>query len=501
MSSCGSCGSSTLCSTHDGRAALNNCVSDPCLLGQGQQYFPEQFLNQMAGNLFPALTVFKNWHSSIMQFFFDRSTLGENINSVTPQLVFKNLASVKLGDFVDGNYVQRWEWYYKKFEWVVTADYATPTLTFTVWLPDGSGGYINTTSDATTGYGIHERATILIARQGDDPCCTDNVIRTVVSVTPTTVTLEQVAPGDTGITLREGDTVKVLWKSRNDCEVINNKYGKTPALTERSYAQHFGYRLEFKKCDVNKAYLSPEGAMAPIKNLLFHNNIGLAEEMGFAALFARNRGCICAGASELPSETQGLISKILVEDARDPSLGLISSVRDYVTIEQKVQKLFCEIYAAQQSGVLNPGETLTILANTEAMTALAQRQFAFNKVLGYQVLKSDGQNNTMSFPTIATPNGGVEFEQDQLLSEAYPNEGVLVIFPKRLLSITARQNYRYNPLANSIEKSSLGLMMEEVTMPGQHECREYDVWTEFALIIAGARSGAYRMIMGIHSSC
>lgn len=501
MSVCGSCGTSTVCSTHDWRALINNCDSDPCLLWQGQQYFPEQFLNQMAGNLFPALTVFKNGHSSIMQFFFDRSTLGENVNTVTPQLVFKNLSSVKLGDFVDGNYVQRGEWYYKKFERYVTQDYATPTLTFNIWLPNGSGGWINTTVDATTGYGVYPRATVLISRQGTDPCCTDNVVRTVVSTTPSSITIEAVSTGDTGITLQEGDVVKVLWKSRNDCETIDNKYGKTPALTERSYAQHFGYRLEFKKCDVNKAYLSADGAMAPIKNLLFHNNIWLAEEMWFAALFGRNRGCVCAGPAQLPSETQGLISKILVEDARDPTLWLVSSVRDYVTIEQKVQKLFCEIYAAQQSGVLNPGETLTILANTEAMTALAQWQFAFNKVLGYQVLKNDGVNNTMSFPTIATPNGGVEFEQDQLLSETYPNEGVLVIFPKRLLSITARQNYRYNPMSNSIEKSSLGLMMEEVTMPGQHECREYDIWTEFATIIAGARSGAYRMIMGIHSSC
>jgi hypothetical protein len=54
---------------------MGNCASDPCLLGQGQSYFPEQFLNQMAGNLFPALQVFKNGHSSIMQFFFDRETM------------------------------------------------------------------------------------------------------------------------------------------------------------------------------------------------------------------------------------------------------------------------------------------------------------------------------------------------------------------------------------------------------------------------------------------
>jgi hypothetical protein len=84
---------------------------------------------------------------------------------------------------------------------------------------------------------------------------------------------------------------------------------------------------------------------------------------------------------------------------------------------------------------------------------------------------------------IQTPNGSIEILQDSLLSEMYPNEGVIVFLPKSLIGLRARENQSIQIESGGLNKSTLGFTFEDVTQPGQHECRNYDVITEAAYII------------------
>lgn len=489
-----------------------NCPTDDCnAVPDGWTYCPQDFLTPMAGKLQPAFRVFMQGHSAIMQFFFDYKQIPDSSGKVDFKLVFKNVDSVKLWDFYDGNYVTWGEWYYKQRDFVVAQDYAAPTLTLqvgTISGYDGAGLPIVTPTlvhqGCQTTSGITPMHTVLIYRTDPaNPCCEQLIQKTVVTTNPggSEMTLEPGFSGDAGFTFQKGDKVKILYKSRNDCCEIDNRFSESPSTAKRAYVQHFGYEICFNKCEINKAYATQGGAMDVIKNKIFHHNLGIVREMAMAAYLGRNRGWVCCGCDELPAETQGLITAIYDADARDPGLGLITSLHNALTDEDKIRHLLCELFKAQNSGILRPGETITWIVNEKAATAMMYWNKARCQFTCTTYNKSDGSDGSRSYavnlPKIQTPNGSIEIVQDHLLSELYPNEWVILMVPRRLLSLTTRRNYKYDFLTGKMETNMLGFQMEEVTPFKQHECRCYDVWTEFAMIIAGADSGAYRMVMGI----
>ena len=116
---------------------------------------------------------------------------------------------------------------------------------------------------------------------------------------------------------------------------------------------------------------------------------------------------------------------------------------------------------------------------------------------GFTVNTNDNTNKNFGLPIINTPNGRIEFMQDVLLTEMYPNEGIMIALPKSMIGMTTRPNQSIEVPTGSIKKATLGFNFEDVTMPKQHEIRSYDVWTEMAIVIAGIDSGAYRMIQWI----
>jgi len=65
-----------------------------------------------------------------------------------------------------------------------------------------------------------------------------------------------------------------------------------PTNAKRSYLQHFSYTLDFTKAELNKSYASERGVLDFIANRIFHANLNMVREMGYAMWRARNRGAV-----------------------------------------------------------------------------------------------------------------------------------------------------------------------------------------------------------------
>ena len=314
-----------------------------------------------------------------------------------------------------------------------------------------------------------------------------------------TITIEKSSAGDTWFTFMAGDVVKKLYHGRNDGDYITNTFGVIPNNAKRSYLQHFGYTLQFTKQELNKSYASERGVIDFIANRIFNANLNMIREMWFAMWRGRNRGAVSLGGANntLPAETQGIITGIYEANANNPELNLLTSMDAMSTSEEKVRHILEVVLNVQNSGMMKKSEVVTLVCNQEAITALMQMNNAWNKFTGFTVNTNDNVTKNFALPIIQTPNGRIEFMQDSLLTEMYPNEGAIVLMPRSMVGIKTRANQAVEVPTGTIKKASLGFNFENVTELRQHETEDYDIWTEFAIVIAWLDSGAYRMIQGI----
>lgn len=472
------------------------------------QYFAEDYLTPMTGKLLPMYRSYFKWYPSITDLLFDyEQTLDPNSGKMLQNIVFKSLPSVQFGDFYDGNFITWGERYFTPTDFVITQDYVNPTLDLQIAYK--SDPLVPTVGSDYQSWGkgtIDKFDTILIFRNdpaatGDEECCHQLIQKTVVDIDPATgtITFEKTSAGDTWFTFKAGDIVKKLYRGRNDWDEITNTFGVIPNNAKRSYLQHFSYTLDFKKIELNKAYASERGVLDFIANRIFHANLNMVREMGYSMWRWRNRGAVSLWGNNntLPAETQGIITGIYEANANNPELELITSMDGLLTSEEKVRHILEVILDVQNSGMIKKGEVVTLVANQAAITAMLQMNNAWNKFTGFTVNTNDNTHKKFGLPIIDTPNGTIEFMQDSLLSEMYPNEGVIVALPKSMIGMTTRPNQAVDVPSGSLVKATLGFNFEDVTAPKQHEIRSYDVWTEMAIVIAGLDSGAYRMIQWI----
>lgn len=464
-------------------------------------YFPEQFLTPMAGKTLPMRKVFQDQFRWIADFLFDYDEVVSDTGHVQTNLVFKSLPGVKLDpSWVNGEFVSRWERYHKPQDFYITQDYGTATNTITVWLPDGSGGFTPSLwSDYTTFWwgSLKVWATVLIYQ--NDPadatpdCCANVIQRTIVAINTANneITLEAWTPAS-GFTFRAWDKVKFLYKSRNDCQIIDNTFGMIPASAYRSYLQHYSYTITFQKKELNTAYATPNGAQDFVKNRLFHGNLQMVREMIFSFYRGRNRGML---QDSTPCETQGYLTGIESAQANNPDLKLITSTGNMTTDDQIVRHILDELLKVQSSWLVDTGATVTMLCNQKALAGMLKLNAAWNKFAGTTVQISQNVSKDFVTPVIQTPNWNTQMKYDKILTELYPNEWVILFVPENTMSLVARPNQTVDYVNGAwLVKSQLWVKVEDVTTEKQHECREFDVYTEAALMISGLESGAHRWI-------
>lgn len=336
--------------------------------------------------------------------------------------------------------------------------------------------------------------------------------KTITDIDAGVITLESCIWED-ALTLQEWDRVVRLFKSRNDWDRITNSFGILPNTAKRSYLQHFGYTVNFAKGELNMAYASEGGVKDFISTRMYHSNLAMMREVAFSFYRGRNRGQAYAGwvfgpaglngnpTNFVSTETQGLITGILDANVRNPSLDLVRSMHNLITDDDRVRHILSSILAVQNSGFNRPGQKVTMVCNQQAITALLKMNTAWNRFTWVTVNTNDNTNKTFDLPIIRTPSGDVEFTNCEILSEMYPDEWVIVYGFRDLISAVARENQKIQFESWGIQKASIGWNFVETTLPGQqgsgHEYHTYDVYSEFAIVIAGLDSWAWRMDLGL----
>ena len=493
----------TPCST-DNIGPAHSYSSTPCNPDMNASYKVEDYLLAMQGRLLPMHRTFMKAFPTITQFMFDYYEQPDpNSPAGMTKLTLKNIPNIQYGSYQEGNFITWGEWNFKPTDFYVRADVAVAALV----IPVGDLALTPTLGADYTQGGQGKLSvgdTVLIYR--NDPavpedCCNQLIQKTIVAIDPiaNTITIE----GATGFTFKEGDKIKRMYAGRNDGEAITNSFGIIPNTAKRSYIQHFGYKVQFQKGELNKAYASENGVKDFITNRMYHGNLNMLREVAFSFYRGRNRGNVYGSgvSATQKGETQGLITGILDSNTRLPELELIRSMHNLTTDDDRVRHILNSILKVQNSGFVQQGQVVTMLCNEQALTSLLQMHQAWNRFAGVTVNKNENINKDFQFPIINTPNGRVEWMQCNILSEMYQDEGVIIYGVKDNMMVKARENQTVSLPGGSVEKASLGFNFIDITQPGQpgvgHERRVYDIFTEFTNIVVGLDQGAWRMDVGL----
>ena len=483
------------------------------------------YLLAMQGKLLPMYKTFQQSYSTISKFLFDYVTDIQDGKPMT-KLAIKAIPQISLAPFLNGNFVTWGEYHFRPVDFVVvthpgnftmTVAYATDPLV--ALAPNTINGMDAVGFDYSTGGQgfLSVGDTILIyttcdpESQGCDECCSTIVQKTITDIDSVTgvITVES-CQGETALVMQAGDRIVRLYKSRNDGDRITNSFGILPNTAKRSYLQHFGYTVNFAKGELNMAYASENGVKDFIATRMYHSNLAMMREVAFAFYRGRNRGQAYAGGVFGPAainpqstETQGLITGILDANIRNPQLDLVRSMHNLITDDDRVRHILTSILAVQNSGFNRPGQKVVMVCNQQAITALLKMNTAWNRFTGVTVNSNDNTNKDFDLPIIRTPSGDVEFTNCEILTEMYPDEGVIIYGYRDLISAVTRENQKIMFESGAVQKASIGWNFVETTLPGQqgsgHEYHTYDVFSEFAIVIAGLDSGAWRMDLGLLS--
>lgn len=504
-------------------------------VAQWGQYNVGDYLLAMQGKLLPMYKTFQQSYSTVSKFLFDYVTDIQDGKPMT-RLAIKAIPQISLAPFLNGNFVTWGEYNFRPVDFVISEDPAIPAPVvgfsfFAAYMTDPAvtltGVQINGINAIGADYSTGGQGflsvgdTILIystAEWNDDTqqrecnpdnCCSTVIQKTIIDIHPVTglVTLESCI-GEDDPAFCPGDRIVRLYKSRNDGDRITNSFGILPNTAKRSYLQHFGYTVNFAKGELNMAYASENGVKDFIANRMFHSNLAMMREVAFAFYRGRNRGQAYGGGVFGPAtinpqstETQGLITGILDANMRNPQLDLVRSMHNLITDDDRVRHILNSILAVQNSGFNRPGQKVTMVCNQHAITALLKMNSAWNRFTGVTVNTNDNTNKDFGLPIIRTPSGDIEFTNCELLTEMYPDEGVIIYGFRDLISAVTRENQKIQFESGGVNKASVGFNFVETTLPGQqgsgHEYHTYDVFTEFAIIIAGFDAGAWRMDLGL----
>ena len=488
-------------------------------------YHVGDYLKAMQGHLLPMYKTFQQSYSTISKFLFDYTTDIVDGKPMT-RLAIKAIPQISLAPFLNGNFVTWWEYNFRPVDFAVCSKGDECNIE---WETCFHVSYFDTPSeclpynpinaqpgvwyDYTTGWrgflSIWDTILIYTHTDGDD-CCLTLVQKTIIDITPDGCVCVEMCKWEKPMNLSGWERIVRLYKSRNDGDAIINSFWILPNTAKRSYLQHFWYTVNFAKWELNQAYASENGVKDFISNRMFHSNLAMMREIAFAFYRWRNRGQARNGLvygntslSTQPTETQWLITGILDANVRNPQLDLVRSMHNLITDDDKVRHILNSILAVQNSGFNRPGQKVTMICNQQAITSLLKMNNAWNRFTWVTVNTNDQFTKEFDLPIIRTPSGDVEFTNCEILSEMYPDEWVIIYWFRDLISAVARENQKIVFESAGIQKASLWFNFVETTIPWMqgagHEYHKFDVFTEFAIIIAWLDAWAWRMDLGLLS--
>jgi hypothetical protein len=387
------------CSTPDVAGYACNTNMSGNISARGT-YNVGDYLLAMQGKLLPMYKTFQQSYSTISKFLFDYVTDIKDGQPMT-RLAIKAIPQISLAPFLNGNFVTWGEYNFRPVDFSMATQ--SGDFEFTVDYFDTPGvplahTTINGMDAVGTDYSTGGRGflsvgdTILIYQtcdpkeEGCDSCCSTIIQKTITDISAGGVITVESCVGEDALVLQAGDRIVRLYKSRNDGDQITNSFGILPNTAKRSYLQHFGYTVNFAKGEINMAYASENGVKDFISNRMFHSNLAMMREIGFAFYRGRNRGQAYTGGVFGPAsinpqstETQGLITGILDANIRNPQLDLVRSMHNLITDDDKVRHILTSILAVQNSGFNRPGQKVVMVCNQQAITGLLKMNNAWNR--------------------------------------------------------------------------------------------------------------------------
>ena len=274
---------------------------------------------------------------------------------------------------------------------------------------------------------------------------------------------------------------------------------------KHSFIQHISFKHEVTKQELNRSYADEGGVTAYLGNKMQGLSEQMVDQMASAFYMGRNRSPLNqvtytrkdGTTANLPSETMGVLPSLFDAHYRNPALGLIRSAEKLMSDEDKVRLILDQLLQVQMSGSVTRGSTITMVMDSMALTKFMQLNNAWNKFTGFMVTKTDNVQKSFTMPVIQTPYGMTEIMTDYKFEQIMNNTGNILFLPRDLIKLTQRENDSYDINSGGITKAAPGFKFEDVTLPGQHECKTYDVWTEFAFIF-GLIDNSVRLITGFH---
>jgi len=498
------------------------------------KYYVGDALSILQTQKIPLFKAYMTQFPTIAQLLFNYDEILDPTNmqnAPLAALTFKSFPNIELIEPVDGTRYIRSEWKYEEEEIFIIQDEALPTNQ--VLIANKDGNPINLNAPGTNKL-VEVNDTILIYRNdptdgiSDIDCCSTQIIRTITAIdtavfnaqTYTRLTLEgngnpgelplvtykgrNVAPNSINTFLNDpnqwyqgtypGDKILKLFHSRNDCDPITNTFQLQGYNMKQSFIQHLGYKFSMNKNELNRSYDTKDGVMDYLRQKIWGANLNMVRSAARMFYMGRNRNPINQG--NLPGETLGLIPALRNAHALRPQLRLIRSAAGLLTDEDRVRLILDVILACQNSGMVPRGSVTTMVMDNTAMAAFMKLNNAWNKFTGFMVTRTDNVTKDFTIPVIQTPNGKTEIMTCSEWTKITRNAGSILFIAKPLVGLRTRPNARLDLQSGTILKSTQGFNIEDVTLPGQHECRNYDVWTEMALIIGGIDSGAHAIIEG-----
>ena len=500
-------------------------------------YYVEQYLKMFSNNTLPLFKTYLTNYPTIAQLLFNYDEyLDPTVSSTQPiqNFSFKTFPTISPELAQEGNYFNWTEWQYEQPNVYVVKDEAAPTNQ--ILIGDKNGNPINTQSSDLRFRNLYKIGDTITIKSNDPQsagadCCNLFVTRTITNVeygimfagphgnlpymrltletgdlplltfkgynaAPNNIIPERNTPDYT----YPGDEVQYAFHGRNDCDLIDNESPVIPYKSRYSYIQHVSATLYMKKGDLNKSFASENGVMDYLNQKMYGQKNQLIRDIANTFYIGRNRksNLMMTNNRAVPQETQGLLPMIWDAHLKNPDRGIVKNCSKMTTDDEKVRALYDMIVGVQNARVMKAGAPVTLICDTIAMAELHKLNAAFNRFTGMFPITQDNVNKTFQLPMIRTTLGSVEMLHCQALSDITKGNktGTIIAMSKELVALKTRENQEFKFAQGTIQKSTQGFIIEDVTLPGQHECRKYDIFTEMSIIFGLAESGGYRMLTG-----
>lgn len=325
-----------------------------------------------------------------------------------------------------------------------------------------------------------------------NPCCTLEIRRKVVSVNYATNTITL----DSAITVDEGVRVIKLYNDLQNCTLPQANAVLDTTKYFKSYFQNFGGGFSFSFVDANKCYKTQDGALVFAKAKMMASLEDVLWQVHAAKWFALNVPEI---APTQAAQSMGLIPTIqYVRDnyGIENHFDLRGTRTDYAKVV-KLKKIFEQAQKCMMSGT---NGDLLVATTYSFYEALALLNGAWMKIKGsIPMCPCDGPI-TFEVKEINSLYGKIKFYVDPYLDWHYDGRSVAVYFPDHQHIIWTPKNAGLNANMSmdpySIE--TVGLTELKAANEGKVNCDRQFVYSfTLAFIVAGARTGSIGIIEGL----